>query len=106
MKETKIDLKIDNNEKDMLIQILQVPVMAFGYNVLLKKIKVSKEQIEYILKKVKDNDLLFSSEEFELLKKFFRAAIDIADPQEINSLTGYTWEQANELFLTLKKKKQ
>ena len=50
-----INLEVSSKDKAILIQVLQVPLHAFGINDLLEKTNASKEDIESILKKIKNS---------------------------------------------------
>jgi hypothetical protein len=107
-------LVLSTKELNIIDQVLSVPLMAFGLKELLEKTQLKKEEIEKLhdiivgeLENKKDNQdkdsvLEFSSDELKKLQTIFRESMDIIDPTEMQTITGYEWEEGLELAEKMK----
>ena len=104
IKNSVVLTEFDREELEILTRTLAVPLYAFGLESFLEKIKIPKSELEAVQKKLsnlisgvsgqKFFELSLLKNEIDGLKEAFKVACDIADPNEIHALIGYTMKEA------------
>lgn len=105
-----LELEFTQDEAILINQVLNVPLLAFGLDDFLLKTSLSKNQIETINNKFRDLSNIdsplivgnFKPAEIIILQNAFEIACEVIDQHEMQTLTGYSWEEAISLQKTLK----
>ncbi|MFA6023718.1 MAG: hypothetical protein WC777_00670 [Candidatus Gracilibacteria bacterium] len=97
---TKLIL-LTHDELEIIIRVIAVPLGAFGLSELIQRTQLSEEECrrisdfigshrsedEVIEISIDENDII-------LMSKIFDISAEIVDPQEMHTMTGYTWDEA------------
>lgn len=94
-------ISLTNDELEIIIRVIAVPLGAFGLNKLIQKSQLSEKEckridsfIESHRSKRKEIQLNINQSDVGLMSKIFDISAEIIDPQEMHTITGYTWDES------------
>lgn len=94
-------MNFQEREKEIIIQTLNVPLKAFGYDRFEEKIGVKEiEKLKFIIKGFENLSSIEKDNLFLILKAFIYAR-DIIDWNEYFTITGYSWEESTDLIVRI-----
>ena len=104
MKTKEINLKLEKVESDLLGSVISYALGGFmdeKYKNFFEKNKIFIDKLEKDFDKNKSIELSFNKNDYELFLQVIRYSLYNVDELEIQTITGFWWEEAQVLFKKL-----